>query len=75
MINRIHKKGLRPLREQLIRGSAAEVKDRCNAITRGCVKKHVCASHGKTVKRKRKCAIQKKSSKNGVNIGLVKHKD
>jgi hypothetical protein len=38
LIKRIPKKGLRPHREQLIWGSAAEVKDRCNEVTRGCVK-------------------------------------
>jgi hypothetical protein len=71
LIKRIPKKGLRPHREQLIRGSAAEVKDRCNAVTRGCVKKHVCASYCEMAKGKRKCAIQK-SSKNGVNIETSK---
>jgi hypothetical protein len=63
----IPKMRLCPYREQLIRGSDAGVKDSCNAVTRGCSKKHVCTSYCENTKGKRKRDIVI-SSKKAVNL-------
>jgi hypothetical protein len=60
-----------PYRDQLIRGSFAGVKDSCNAVTRGCAKKHVCTSYCENTKVKwiRDSAIRVRKA-----VNLEEHK-